>query len=272
MRFESCSTKLTQYTTIDGVHRIFETSNREILARINSSLLEQLSSYFNKPLQRLDALHHNIKYDKINAARIHLFNYLNSGQFIWPDIVKALCADHLSHMIGPDYLLQKKVNLSIQMPNDASSTLAMHSDCISGDSPWQMNVWIPLTEASGTSSMYLVSMSESISVLDKLMKLEGLSKKSITAYREATNIMQSCNKTFISAQPGKILIFHPGALHGNEINTTDTTRFSLNIRVKSLFTPDSNSDHPDRGAGSYYGLGNQSEQCQFSQKLEQYFK
>ena len=42
--------------------------------------------------------------------------------------------------------MQNKINLSIQNPNDDSSLLNMHADTWSGDSPFEVVVWLPLVD------------------------------------------------------------------------------------------------------------------------------
>ena len=51
--------------------------------------------------------------------------------------------------------------------------------------------------------------------------------------------MYSRNKKFkfINVNYGEILIFSPLMLHGNTVNKTKETRFSLNCRFKSLLSP-----------------------------------
>ena len=53
-------------------------------------------------------------------------------------------------------MMQKNINLSIQFPNDDSSLLPIHSDVWSGDSPHEINLWIPLVDCYKTKSMYIL--------------------------------------------------------------------------------------------------------------------
>ena len=48
---------------------------------------------------------------------------------------------------------------------------------------------------------------------------------------------------------GKIVLFSPNLFHGSVANNTEETRWSLNVRIKSLFSP-YNSD--EKGLGSFY--------------------
>ena len=52
--------------------------------------------------------------------------------------------------------MQKRINLSIQLPNDSSSLLPLHSDIWSETSPFEAVVWIPLVDCFKTKSMYIL--------------------------------------------------------------------------------------------------------------------
>ena len=51
---------------------------------------------------------------------------------------------------------------------------------------------------------------------------------------------------------GQFLIFTPNLLHGNVVNKTTETRFSFNIRLKSLFSPYNKIKGNDRRLGYFY--------------------
>ena len=52
--------------------------------------------------------------------------------------------------------MQRKVNLSIQLPKDDSSLLPLHSDVWSGCSAYEVVLWIPLVNVSKTKSMFIL--------------------------------------------------------------------------------------------------------------------
>ena len=72
---------------------------------------------------------------------------------------------------------------------------------------------------------------------------------------------------FIKMKFGQILLFNPAILHGNLINHTNKTRVSLNVRLKSFFSPDASPKNPDRKFGSYYKILNISDNTKFNLKL-----
>ena len=66
----------------------------------------------------------------------------------------------LDIIVGNELVMQKKINLSIQVPQDDSSLLALHSDVWSGDSPYEVVIWIPLVNCYKTKSMYILKSSK----------------------------------------------------------------------------------------------------------------
>ena len=66
--------------------------------------------------------------------------------------------------------MQQKINLSIQFPKDASSLLEVHADTWSGNSPFELVVWIPLVNCYKTKSMYILPRYENPSFEKKYKK------------------------------------------------------------------------------------------------------
>ena len=52
--------------------------------------------------------------------------------------------------------MQRSLGLSIQLPNDESSLLPLHSDAWSEDSPYEVVLWIPFVDYRRTKSMFLL--------------------------------------------------------------------------------------------------------------------
>ena len=68
----------------------------------------------------------------------------------------------LSILCGNELVMQRKVNLSIQMPNDDSSLLPLHSDVWSGCSPFEVVIWIPLVNCKRSNSMHILPLKKII--------------------------------------------------------------------------------------------------------------
>ena len=66
---------------------------------------------------------------KLNSVRLNAFRALNA-QENWDKNYYKMASELLDALFGPDLLIQRKLNLSIQMPNDKSSILGMHTDTL----------------------------------------------------------------------------------------------------------------------------------------------
>ena len=199
----------------------------------------------------LHKIHKFISSKNINSIRLNCFKKINSLD--WIKIIKELCSEQMFYLLGQDLLIQSKINLSIQMPKDRSSILKAHSDCWSADTPFQLNLWLPLTDAFSTNSMF---------IMDDVYSLKYL-KKNLNSKYKNHKIKKPLKKNFISMKYGQALIFNPSVLHGNVLNQTTNTRVSLNVRFKSIFAPEPNIKNPDRKFGTYYKKFNILESTSF---------
>ena len=134
----------------------------------------------------------------------------------------------------------------------------MHSDCWSADSPFQKNIWIPLTNAFDTNSMFILNKTKTLKHLRYLEREKKLILPKIVKSND-----------FIKIKFGQYLIFNPAILHGNVVNRTNKTRVSLNVRVKSIFSPEPTERNPDRKFGTYYKIWKISEDTKLA---NEYFK
>ena len=50
--------------------------------------------------------------------------------------------------------------MSIQIPNDDSALLPVHADSWSGDSPFEVVLWVPVVDCSESRSMYILPATE----------------------------------------------------------------------------------------------------------------
>lgn len=222
--------------------------------------LDSLRSFVIKEIQKkisdfdgdLSEVHRYIKNNSLNKIRLTLFNSLNN-KLNWEQIVLSLCGDEIRKKHGSDLLIQSKINLSIQIPNDKTSLLPMHTDCNSADTPFQTNVWIPLTNCFKTNSMFLFNESTSRKIMQKILRNKKLENISDT----------KLDKSLLKLNYGQILLFNPALMHGNKVNKTKKTRISLNVRIKSLFAPEPGDRNPDRKLGSYYKILELSEDTKY---------
>ena len=142
--------------------------------------------------------------------------------------------------MGNEIAMQLRVSLSIQLPKDDSSLLPIHADTWTGVSPFETVVWLPLVDCYKTKSMYILPPKK----VDALRNL-FLNKK----IKKSDDIFKKIKKDLIwlNAKYGQVVIFDQSLPHGNVVNKEKETRWSMNCRFKSIFTP-----YADKRIGEYY--------------------
>lgn len=180
-------------------------------------------------LNILNNFHKIISKKNLNDLRFKIYNKINKSKS-FQDNYYLIAKKYLEEIVGNELSMQKKINLSIQMPNDKNSLLDLHSDIYAGESPFQVVVWLPLVDAYSSKSMFFTQPK-----YNKIMNSKLLNTNEFTAKQ-----MYLKNKKkfkFLNVKFGDILIFSPLILHGNTVNKSKETRFSLNCRFKSLLSP-----------------------------------
>ena len=243
---------------MNKLNNIYKKNNHSSLTKFKDFICNEIKLFNGEFDDNLSNLHNFIKIEDINNLRISAFTKLNKD-LDWKKLIFELIESEVTNLLGQDLLIQSKLNLSIQMPNDKTSLLPAHSDCWSADSPFQLNLWIPLTDAYSTNSMFIWSPEMTINLMNEV-------KKNNTKPLEIDN-NQVMEEHFVDLKFGEILLFNPGIMHGNVQNKTNDTRVSLNVRIKSLFSPEPDERNPDRKVGTYYDIFKMSENTKFAIKL-----
>lgn len=178
----------------------------------------------------LNAIHERVTVGEINALRLHVFNGLNRNAWCRPTYL-ALARSIVDALVGNELAMQNRVNLSIQMPNDETSTLAVHADVWSAETPYEVVEWTPLVDVYDTKAMYILRPEVNRTVRDRMSSLKdgGKDFDLFEAYRDEFH--------WIPVEYGQTLVFSPILLHGNVRNDTAESRWSLNCRLTGLFTP-----------------------------------
>lgn len=212
---------------------IEKVERNESIYYINNSIKKNLIKLLklNIPVKKLDLnnLHKYLNQKSLNKVRLNLIHEINSDKNFRKNYF-FLAKNMLNKIIGNELVMQKNINLSIQLPNDESSLLPIHSDTWSGDSPFESVLWIPLVNCFKTKSMFILD-SKAINKFNK----NFLSKKIKSVSDLYIHFKK--NLKFIKIDYKNYLLFNQNLPHGNLVNSTSETRVSLNCRFKGLFTP-----------------------------------
>lgn len=189
----------------------------------------------------LDSIHEQVKPEKLNDLRLFVFRSMNEFAWLRPTYY-ALGRSLISALVGNELAMQNRVNLSIQMSNDNSSLLDLHSDVYGGETPFQVVQWLPLVNVFDTKSMFILPSAKSKAVAQRINQLK---EGGMTQLYEQVKP----DLVWLEIPYGKVLIFDSSCLHGNTVNLATTTRWSLNCRFTGLFTPYTSYE---KKLGSFY--------------------
>ena len=223
---------------------IHNVKNKEALEWIRnlfiSLIRENLAIKKNIPDHDLfNLIHTELSVSQLNDFRLDMISQMNSTKGFKKRYYQ-IAKPYLDIIVGNELSMQSKINLSIQLPDDDSSLLATHADTWSGDSPFEVVVWLPLVDCYNTKSMYILPPSKNIELNRNFKKIsEGNSKDLFKAIEQDVQ--------WIDINYGEVMIFNQSLPHGNQINREGETRWSMNCRFKSVFSP-----YGDKKIGEFF--------------------
>ena len=187
----------------------------------------------------LNLIHQQIGLAQLNELRVQLIREMNAVPWFRSTYFK-LAQPVLEALVGNELAMQLRVNLSIQLPDDDSSLLPVHADVWSGDSPYEVVVWLPLVDCYRTKTMYILPPT-----VDQRLREDFIQY----ADRSSEELFQQIERdvSWIEIKAGEVLIFNQNLPHGNRINNEQETRWSMNCRFKSVFTP-----YGDKKIGEFF--------------------
>jgi len=233
MDFSSQEDKKIEKEFIEQGYIIRPVADKDALDKIKKFALRKLSN------KSLDKTHESVSINELNTFRLDVIKEINDQPWLreaYFQIVKP----YLDVLVGNELAMQLRVNLSIQMPGDEGSLLPVHADTWSGDSPYEVVVWLPLVDCYDTKSMYFLPP-EAANNLSNNFKLhtQGDSEQLFNTIKDDVKWMK--------VDYGEVLVFNQIYPHGNVVNEENETRWSMNCRFKSLFSP-----YKDKKIGEFF--------------------
>lgn len=213
---------------------IFPIENLESLTKIRRSLYEnavKLLKLTPTPTETefLDNAQNFISPESLNDIRLGLIDCLNKD----PKnavLFHSLAKEHLGWIVGNEMAIQRSYNLGIQLPNDSSSILPLHSDVWSGNSPYEVVLWTSFVDCHRTKSMYLLPLEENQKIISNFKDYSSMNAEELFEKIKDKVV-------WLEVPYGHAVIFWHGLLHGNRVNEEDKSRWTVNLRFKGLLTP-----------------------------------
>lgn len=187
----------------------------------------------------LNTIHERVSSANLNAFRLKIIRGINSLDN-FRSMYFRVAQPYLETLVGNELSMQLRVNLSIQLPGDDSSLLPIHADTWSGDSPFEVVVWLPLVDCYGRKAMYLLPPEPAAQLNQEFAQRAIASSEEL--YQAISHQVQ-----WLKVKYGEVLIFNQSLPHGNRVNTEPETRWSMNCRFKGVFTP-----YGDKKIGEFF--------------------
>ncbi len=191
------------------------------------------------PAEFLNRIHEQVPVHQLNDFRLRMIRGINAAEELRQNYY-ALARTYLDALVGNELAMQLRVNLSIQFPDDDSSLLPVHADTWSGDSPYEVVVWLPLVNCYGSKAMYLLPANEYAPFDRDFVRLQGSSSEEV--YKSIESKVK-----WLEIDYGQVMVFNQSLPHGNRVNAESETRWSMNCRFKSVFTP-----YGDKKLGEFF--------------------
>ena len=150
-------------------------NEKESLLKIRKIFIQEikknslLKKKFKSDSNLLNSIHKHIPLINLNKFRLKIINEVNKNAKL-RELYYQVSKKYLDAILGNELCMQKKINLSIQLPEDNSSLLPIHSDVWSGDSPFETVVWLPLVDCYKTKSMFILPPSKLPSLKNIFLK------------------------------------------------------------------------------------------------------
>lgn len=225
----------------NGIVKI-KTEDKAALDRIRAHIVQIAAGWLKVPEPKdhgkfLDEIHQHVGVDKLNEFRLAIFDGMNKEPWLRAAYF-ATARKALETLVGNELVMQRRINISIQLPDDDSSLLPLHSDVWSGDSPYEVVLWIPYSDCYGTKAMYYANAEADAKVQPRLAE-----------FKNAEALYQAIAKDapFMELAYGEVLLFTQNIMHGNRVNAEKETRWSSNCRFKSALSP-----YADKKLGEFF--------------------
>ncbi|WP_448249248.1 hypothetical protein [Thalassotalea agariperforans] len=170
-------------------------------------------------------------YQKINELKLH-------QQFVSDNI------DFFISIIGPDIDLQTNTYLRISRPGQELDNIGMHRDTDYGNSAFEISISLPLITQTQGCGLNIVPKSHLLTehIVEQVNREDvekGTNKNEmgfLYAPKHLKNLQDEQLKN-ISLPFGSGLGFSLGLIHGQKVNTSNMTRWSIDFRFKNSFHP-----------------------------------
>jgi sporadic carbohydrate cluster 2OG-Fe(II) oxygenase len=144
-------------------------------------------------------------------------------------------------LVGKDLHIQSVPYLRVSRPGIETDNIGLHRDTWYGDSPYELSVWIPLTDTDVGNSLLVAPGShvwpEEELEEGKKQADKGSVKHSLGFMYAPKRLGRPIEVKPLPVKVGQMIVFSLSLLHGQEVNRSTRTRVSMDVRVANSLAP-----------------------------------
>lgn len=187
-------------------------------------LVLELIQEIHPQIKELETIHNFLSGPDIFNTTIHVQNSFSRLTFM--KMFDSFAEEYIKPKIGnKNYLIKRQATLNLVIPNQEKSKrrLPFHQGIFYNNGRGQRTIWMPLTRAEKTNSMYIANLEDS----------RKLTKRVIEEKMDLLKFEEECLKICkpVDLYPGQAHLFHQEHIHGNVNNETGYTRMAIDWHV-----------------------------------------
>lgn len=147
-------------------------------------------------------------------------------------------------LIGRDLHIQRQPFLRISRPDVVEDNIGMHRDTWYGDTPHEISVWIPLTDTDDDNALRVAPGSHLWSeAAHPVERFDGSVEKGSVKHSlgfihgNPKRLATPAETIPLPVRVGQMIVFPLSLLHGVEVNRSNRTRFSMDVRLANSLAP-----------------------------------
>jgi len=186
-------------------------------------VLELIQQLYPK-IKKLETIHLFLSPSDFSRVSLHVQNSFSQVKYM--KLFDNFAKEYIQSKIGgKKYLIKRQATLNLVVPNQIKiqRKLPFHQGIFYNNGRGQRTIWMPITKAEKTNSMYIANLQDSRALTKKVIK-EQLSQEQFE--KECLKISKPVN-----LNPGQAHLFHQEHIHGNVNNETGYTRMAIDWHI-----------------------------------------
>ena len=141
-------------------------------------------------------------------------------------------------LVGADLHIQRRPFLRISRPGVVDDNIGLHRDTWYGDTPHEMSVWIPFTDTDEENALRVAPGSHLWSeAAHPVERFDGCVEKGSVKHSlgfihgSPKRLCAPVETRALPVRVGQMIVFSLAILHGVEVNRSERTRVSMDVRL-----------------------------------------